>query len=117
MIDDPVKMMKGLIWLAPEVNMKTALLNLIDYIFTTGSGDPDEDANIPVEDILNVVMESLVKLHHHVGVDETDDDGIQYGYGTEDTPITEDDVELFKQMLGLIPDATTDKEEEDNDNE
>lgn len=99
--------------------MKTALLNLIDYIFTTGSGDPDEDENIAVEDILNVIMESLVKLHHHVGVDETDVDDVEYGYTTgTDTPITEDDVELFKQMLGLIPEATNkEKEEDDGDDE
>lgn len=109
MIDDPEKMMKGIIWLAPEMNMRTALMNLLDYIFSTGTGDDEADEHISVEDILNVVMESLVKLHHHVG------EPLDIDTEVVDN-ITETDVQNFINLLGLIPETKPSNEEDNNDN-
>lgn len=111
MIDDPMKMIRGMIMLAPELNMKVALLNLIDYIDGRISDDLEEP-QFRVEDLLEVVVESLVKLHHHVGDDgdETYETDGSFGVGGDtytESPITDDEVELFKKMLGIIPDTET----------
>ena len=109
MIDDPLKMVRGIIMLAPELNMKVALLNLVDYIDDKISEDEFDESEKPfrIEDLLEVVVESLVKLHHHV--EHEDDDGFDDEFhvgGVQDnrTPMTNDDLIRFQKMLGLFPD-------------
>lgn len=106
LIDDPYAMIKGIVMLAPELNMKVALLNLVDYIRDTGDefGD-DEDFQISLENMLEVVVQSLTKLSYDL------DDGFYVGGVGDNKPITETDVEEFKKMLGIVPD--TNKEEEE----
>ena len=118
MIDDPIKMIRGMVMLAPELNMKVALLNLVDYIDEKINVDDDfDETQFRVEDLLEVVVESLVKLHHHVGEDdgehESDDWFNVGGKSYTESPITNDEVEKFKKLLGIIPDE--DKKEETND--
>lgn len=101
--------------LAPELNMKVALLNLIDYIDDEINKEGDYDPQFRVEDLLEVVVESLVKLHHHVGEDgdeeyETDDEFHVGGDTYTGTPITDDEVEKFKKLLGIIPDDESKEE-------
>lgn len=113
-----MKMIRGMIMLAPELNMKVALLNLIDYIDDKITFDEDYDYEEPqfrVEDLLEVVVESLVKLHHHVGDDGDDEYETDDGFGVggqvyTDSPITDDEVEKFKKLLGIIPDNESKEE-------
>lgn len=114
MIDDPLKMIRGMIMLAPELNMKVALLNLIDYVDDRISAENFEESEQPfrIEDLLEVVAESLVKLHHHVDEPQDyDEDEFDVG-GQEYTekPITNEDLILFQKMLGLVPDEETKEE-------
>lgn len=111
MIDDPMKMMRGIIMLAPEVNMKVALLNLIDYVDDKINGDDEDEIQFRVEDLLEVVIQSLVKLHYDIEEVEYDDDFYENKYETNN-PITSEEVEKFKQMLGIIPNNEQ-KEEDD----
>jgi hypothetical protein len=113
-----MKMIRGLVVLAPELNMKIALLNLVDYIDEKISDLDDDDPQFRVEDLLEVVVESLVKLHHHVGRDdgegfvdgETDSTFDVGGDGYNDNPITNDEVEKFKKLLGIISDDESKEE-------
>jgi len=119
MIDDPLKMVRGIIMLAPELNMKVALLNLVDYIDDTISADDFDENDKPfrIEDLLEVVVESLVKLHHHVSEEEYDEeDDIGFGVGgvrDNERPMTDEDLIRFQKMLGLFPDQ--DNKEETNE--
>jgi len=115
-IDDPMKMIRGLVMLAPELNMKVALLNLVDYIDDQINIEDYEEPKFRVEDLLEVVVESLVKLHHHVGEEdgddtyETDEEFGVGGHTYTETPITDDEVEKFKKLLGIIPDDESKEE-------
>jgi hypothetical protein len=122
MIDDPLKMVRGIIMLAPELNMKVALLNLVDYIDDTISADSFDENDKPfrVEDLLEVVVESLVKLHHHVSEEEYDEyeeqDDVPFNVGAKqytESPITNEELIKFQKMLGLFPD--TENKEETNE--
>jgi len=117
MIDDPIKMIRGMVMLAPELNMKVALLNLIDYIDEKINIDEDfDEPKFRVEDLLEVLVQSLVKLHHHVDGYDDDDDGEfdkEFDVGSQiytDNPITTEEVEKFKRMLGIIPDDESKEE-------
>lgn len=114
MIDDPLKMVRGIIMLAPELNMKVALLNLVDYIDDVISAEDFDEEQKPfrIEDLLEVVVESLVKLHHHVS-DEDDGFGDEFDVGAKEyteSPITTEDLITFQRMLGLIPDEENKEE-------
>jgi len=119
MIDDPLQMMRGLIVLAPEMNMKVALLNLIDYVDEVMySLDEDHEVEqIRIEDLLEVVAESLVKLHHHVGDDDVDDTpnnvvDINSSKSYDDVkPLTVEEIETFKQMFGIVSDEEQEEKE------
>jgi hypothetical protein len=113
MIDDPLQMLRGLIVLAPELNTKIALLNLIDYFDETIGEFSDDDGNIRIEDILNVLAESLVKLHHHVY--DVNDEEFPVGGGIYDreSKMTKHDLDEFRRILGIIPE--TGETEETND--
>lgn len=115
MIDNPLEMVKGLVILAPELNMKIALLNLIDYIDEKIDIDEDEDMLFRIEDIVEIIASSLVRLHHHVGDDGDDEYETDDGFGVggqdyTDSPITDDEVEKFKKLLGIIPDNESKEE-------
>lgn len=114
MIDDPLKMVRGIIMLAPELNMKVALLNLVDYIDDVISAEDFDEEQKPfrIEDLLEVVVESLVKLHHHVS-DEDDGFGDEFdvgGVNDNERPMTNDDLIRFQKMLGLFPDEENKEE-------
>lgn len=114
MIDDPLQMLRGLVVLAPELNTKIALLNLIDYFDDTIDNLGEGDGQIQIEDILNVLAESLVKLHHHVYDDVTDGFPVGGGsYDGDDKKMTVEDLDEFRRILGIIPE--TGETEENND--
>jgi hypothetical protein len=108
-IDDPLKMVRGIIMLAPELNMKVALLNLVDYIDDVISAEDFDEEQKPfrIENLLEVVVESLVKLHHHVDEDDDEGFGEEFNVGGRqytDSPITNEELIKFQKMLGLFPD-------------
>ena len=122
MIDDPLKMVRGRIMLAPELNMKVALLNLVDYIDDVISAEDFDEEQKPfrIEDLLEVIVESLVKLHHHVSEEEYDEykeqDDVPFNVGAKqytESPITNEELIKFQKMLGLFPD--TENKEETNE--
>jgi hypothetical protein len=122
MIDDPLKMVRGIIMLAPELNMKVALLNLVDYIDDVISAEDFDEEQKPfrIEDLLEVIVESLVKLHHHVSEEEYDEykeqDDVPFNVGAKqytESPITNEELIKFQKMLGLFPD--TENKEETNE--
>lgn len=115
MINDPLKMLRGLIVLAPEMNVKVALLNLVDYVDDVVMSIPEDEAEdqIRVEDLLNVLAESLVKLHHHV-YDDSYDTEFPVGGGTYDRDVgksKEEQIDEFRRILGLMPEKDENKEE------
>jgi hypothetical protein len=114
MINDPLKMLRGLIVLAPEMNAKVALLNLVDYVDDVVMSIPDdeEEDQIRVEDILNVLAESLVKLHHHVYDEPYTEFPVGGGlYDGDAVKSKEEQIDEFRRILGLMPEKDENKEE------
>ncbi len=115
MINDPLKMLRGLIVLAPELNIKVALLNLVEYVDEVIMDIPEDEEHqqIRIEDILNVLAESLVKLHHHV-YDDTYDTEFPVGgkrYDGDAGKSKEQQIDEFRRILGLMPEKDENKEE------
>lgn len=104
-------MIKGIITLAPAINMRVALWNLVDYIDEAMSAIEDEEVgSLRIEDILEVVTQSMVTLDYNL------DDGFHVGGITDngdENKITIEEVEKFKKLLGIDPDDNN--KEETND--
>ena len=114
MINDPLKMLRGLIVLAPELNTKVALLNLIEYVDEVIMDIPEDEEHqqIRIEDILNVLAESLVKLHHHVYDDPYAEFPVGGGtYDRDKEKTKEEQIDEFRRILGLMPEKDENKEE------
>ncbi len=106
-------MLRGLVVLAPELNTKVALLNLIDYFDETMDVLGDDDVHIQIDDILNVLAESLVKLHHHVYDDAEGEFPVGGGsYDGDGKKMSFEDLDEFRRILGIIPE--TGETEENN---
>jgi hypothetical protein len=113
MINDPLQMLRGLIVLAPELNTKIALLNLVDYFDATMDDLGDDGGQIQIDDILNVLSESLVKLHHHVYDDMEGEFPVSGGsYDGSGKKMSFEDLDEFRRILGIIPE--TGETEENN---
>lgn len=118
MINDPLKMLRGLIVLAPELNAKVALLNLVEYVDDVIMDIPEdqEHQQIRVEDILNVLAESLVKLHHHVYDNDYSEFPVVGGsYDKDKQKSKEEQIDEFRRILGLMPEKDENNKEENND--
>jgi hypothetical protein len=102
MIDNPLSMLKGLVALAPDLNLRVCLFAVIDFV----------DRNVGDEqpstlDLLDVISQTLVSLHHHVG---SDTKGCPFDIDSvKGNNVTEADIAEFKRVLGLMPE--TDNEE------
>lgn len=105
-------MIKGIVTVAPTINLRVALWNLVDYIDEAMTA-ADEDGHvgvISIENILEVVTQSMVGLDYEL------DDGFHVrglGDNEEDNRITNEEVEKFKKLLGIEPDENN--KEETND--
>lgn len=101
MIDNPFEMIRGIITVAPELNVKVALLNMVDYIEDVFDEDNDESVvQINVENLLEVVVQSIAKLEYDLGNEPTNNVGGR-DYDEKKNEIT---IEEFKRVLGIDPD-------------
>jgi hypothetical protein len=112
MIENPAEMIKGLVTIAPTVNLRVALWNLVDYIDGAMmiADDEGQIGVISIENILEVVTQSLVTLGYDL------DDGFDVGgrvHNETDNKITIEEVEKFRKLLGIDPDENN--KEETND--
>lgn len=98
MIDNPLAMMKGLVVLAPELNLRLALIRLIDFLDRGPEGTPPSTL-----EVLDVISQTLVSLHHHVG-DETSSCALDIQVRGKDN-VSSKDIDEFKRILGLMPEA------------
>lgn len=64
---NPIELMNTLVTLAPELNVRVALLNVIEYM-------TDATSDTSVSDLMEIIAESLAKLHHHVGEPKDEDE-------------------------------------------
>jgi len=109
MIENPAEMIKGIVTLAPAVNLRVALWNLVDYIdMAMMAADEDGQVGvISIENILEVVTQSMVTLDYNL------DDGFHVG-GQEDNEIdnriTNEEVDKFRKLLGIDPDENNEEE-------
>lgn len=102
-------MIKGIVTIAPALNLRVALWNLVDYIDNAMKAiDDDEEIGvIRIEDILEVVTQSMVTLDYDL------DDGFRVGGNTDngdENKITIEDVEKFRKLLGIDPDEENKEE-------
>jgi hypothetical protein len=109
MIENPAEMIKGIVTIAPTINLRVALWNLVDYIDEAMMA-ADEDGQvgvISIENILEVVTQSMVALDYQL------DDGFRVG-GQEDNGrdnrITNEEIEKFRKLLGIDPDENNKEE-------
>ena len=109
MIENPAEMIKGIVTLAPAINLRVALWNLVDYIDMAMSAADNEGevGVISIEDILEVITQSMVKLDYDL------DDGFhvrgQVDNGNNNR-ITNEEVEKFRKLLGIDPDEENKEE-------
>ena len=105
MIENPAEMIKGIVTVAPAINLRVALWNLVDYIDEAMSA-ADEDGQvgvISIENILEVITQSMVALEFNL------DDEFNFG-GQVDNRITNEEVEKFRKLLGIDPDENNKEE-------
>jgi hypothetical protein len=109
MIENPAEMIKGIVTIAPKINLRVALWNLVDYIdeemiLADNNGKP---ALIGIEDILEVISQSMVTLAYDL------DDGFRVGGQGDnetDNQITTEEIEKFRKLLGIDPDENNKEE-------
>jgi len=102
-------MIKGIVTLAPAINLRVALWNLVDYIDMAMSAADNEGqvGVISIEDILEVITQSMVKLDYDL------DDGFHVGGQVDNgnnNRITNEEVEKFRKLLGIDPDEENKEE-------
>lgn len=105
MIENPAEMIKGIVTVAPAINLRVALWNLVDYIDEAMMA-ADEDGQvgvISIENILEVITQSMVALEFNL------DDEFNVG-GQVDNRITNEEVEKFRKLLGIDPDEENKEE-------
>lgn len=108
MIENPAEMIKGLVTLAPPINLRVALWNLVDYIDEAMSA-ADEDGQvgvISIENILEVVTQSMVSLNY----DLNDEFYVGGQIDNGNNKITIEEVEKFRKLLGIDPDENNKEE-------
>jgi hypothetical protein len=105
LIENPAEMIKGIVTVAPAINLRVALWNLVDYIdeAMVAADDEGEVGVISIENILEVITQSMVALEYNI------DDGFYVG-GQDDNRITNEEVEKFRKLLGIDPDENNKEE-------
>ena len=109
MIENPAEMIKGIVTVAPAINLRVALWNLVDYIDVAMSAADDEGevGVISIENILEVITQSMVSLDYELN-DEFHVSG--QGDNGNDNQITIEEVEKFRKLLGIDPDENNKEE-------
>jgi hypothetical protein len=105
---DPVSMLQTLVANSPELNVKTALYNVIEYLSEESdeARESGEPRSVSANDLMEVVAQSLAFLHHHVGAEpEPEDDGRPHLHYSGDTPAVpsptaEELIKRFREQLG-----------------
>lgn len=102
-------MIKGIVTVAPAINLRVALWNLVDYIDEAmcAADEHGEVGVISIENILEVVTQSMVTLDYNL------DDEFHVGGVTDngdDNRITIEEVEKFRKLLGIDPDENNKEE-------
>lgn len=102
---DPIGLLRTLVANSPEVNVKVALINVIDYLV----GDEESEGgprSVDANDMMEVMAQSLAYLHHHVGEEEYEHDNAHAQF-TEaapksalPAPTAEELLALFREQLG-----------------
>ena len=108
MIENPAEMIKGIVTVAPAINLRVALWNLVDYIDEAMSA-ADEDGQvgvISIENILEVVTQSMVSLNY----DLNDEFYVGGQVDNGNNKITIEEVEKFRKLLGIDPDENNKEE-------
>lgn len=109
MIENPADMIKGIVTVAPTINLRVALWNLVDYIddALAMAEEEGQPGVIGIENILEVITQSMVNLGYDLN------DGLHVGGekdNKKDKPITIMDLETFRKMLGIDPDENNKEE-------
>ncbi len=109
MIENPAEMIKGIVTVAPAINLRVALWNLVDYIDEAmlAADNEGEIGVVSIENILEVITQSMVKLQY-----DFDDEfhvGTQVDNG-KDNKITNEEIEKFRKLLGIDPDENNKEE-------
>ena len=109
MIENPAEMIKGIVTVAPAINLRVALWNLVDYIDEAmiSADDEGEIGVISIENILEVITQSMVALEYNI--DDEFNVGGQIDNGN-DNQITIEEVEKFRKLLGIDPDENNKEE-------
>lgn len=89
-----VALLQALAMLAPELNVRISLVNLIDFLADLQPGD-----TIERDDLYEVIAENVVWLHDHVTGDQ-DSHEADEEEGLRDAPLDEA-VLRFRKQLGL----------------
>jgi hypothetical protein len=102
-------MIKGIVTVAPAINLRVALWNLVDYIDEAmlAADNEGEIGVVSIENILEVITQSMVKLQY-----DFDDEfhvGTQVDNG-KDNKITNEEIEKFRKLLGIDPDENNKEE-------
>jgi hypothetical protein len=99
--NNPLELIKALAELAPEIHVRVALFNLVEFIQGL-----DDEAVVDAADLLEVIVQSLINLHHHVGDEDPEHKESEEDF---DGMSTEDIVARFMKQLG-----TEEKKGDDN---
>lgn len=105
---DPVALLRTLVANSPEMNVKVALINVIDYLSEESeeAREAGEFRTLSANDLMEVISQCLAYLHHHVG-EEEDEDGFHVEF-TEPvpkkpatpSPTAEELLSMFREQLG-----------------
>lgn len=103
---DPIALLQTLIANSPEMNVKVALINLIEFLADWSAGNGGNGV-ASADDLMEVVSQSLAYLHHHVGEDIEDhefhDDDHDVRSGIPDgqpAPSADELLQMFRDQLG-----------------
>lgn len=97
-----VALLQALGMLAPEVNVRVALVNLVDFLADLQPGD-----SIERDDIFEVIAENIIWLHDHVGSDDEHGvEGEELEFSMEQDLSLDEALKKFRAQLGM-------KDEED----
>lgn len=109
MIENPAEMIKGIVSVAPPINLRVALWNLVDYIDEAmlAADNEGEIGVVSIENILEVITQSMVALQYNL--DDEFNVGSQKDNG-KDNKITNEEIEKFRKLLGIDPDENNKEE-------
>jgi hypothetical protein len=103
---DPVALLRTLVANSPEVNVKVALINVIEFLAeeSAEAREAGEERSLSANDLMEVIAQCLAYLHHHVGEEDSAEFHVEF---TEPAPkpaapapTAEELMKLFREQLG-----------------